>query len=282
MVISEPTTSRSEQTVQNIKQLQEAEMQAFQELENKTGTTTLTSEQKSVLIDRINNLTASREDLYATLRENQSYYDKNLTSAQHTLVQQTDALEVVEKELNRSKNRVQLLNDERVRRLRLVEINRYYGDKYRHHTAILKDITLMFALLLVIVIVNNTGMLPKAVFKGLMILILAVGMYVIAKELYDASTRDNMVYDQYNWSKISPDWEHPTTTQVSIFDDLEDDLGICENQECCDTGFTWVPPPFNKCIANSELDSKKVTSKMGGKVVKPYNPQDGTTLASII
>jgi len=281
-VISEPTTSRSDQTVNHIKELQEAEMQTFQELENKTGTTTLTSDQKSELIDRINNLTATRENLYATLRENHTYYDKNLTSAQHTLVQQTDALEVVEKELNRTKKRVDLLNDERVRRLRLVEINRYYGDKYRHHTSILKDITLMFALLLVLVIVNNTGMLPKAAFKGLMILILAVGMYVIAKELYDASTRDNMVYDQYNWSKISPDWEHPTTAQASIFSDLEDDLGMCENQECCDTGFTWVPPPFNKCLANSELDSKKVTSKMGGKAVKPYNPQDGTTLASII
>jgi len=278
-VISEPTTSRSDQTVNHIKELQEAEMQTFQELENKTGTTTLTSDQKSELIDRINNLTATRENLYATLRENHTYYDKNLTSAQHTLVQQTDALEVVEKELNRTKKRVDLLNDERVRRLRLVEINRYYGDKYRHHTSILKDITLMFALLLVLVIVNNTGMLPKAAFKGLMILILAVGMYVIAKELYDASTRDNMVYDQYNWSKISPDWEHPTTAQASIF---SDDLGMCENQECCDTGFTWVPPPFNKCLANSELDSKKVTSKMGGKAVKPYNPQDGTTLASII
>ena len=142
-MISEPTSSRSAQTVQNIKQLQEAELQAFQELENKTGTTTLTTTQKSALIDKINNLTATRENLYSTLRENRDYYNQNLTSAKHTLVQQTDALEVVELELNRTKNRVQLLNDERIRRLRLVEINRYYGDKYKHHTSILKNITFL-------------------------------------------------------------------------------------------------------------------------------------------
>ena len=42
MVIAEPTTSRGDQTVRDIKQLQETELQAFRELENKTGAVTLT------------------------------------------------------------------------------------------------------------------------------------------------------------------------------------------------------------------------------------------------
>lgn len=272
-MISEPTSSRSAQTVQNIKQLQEAELQAFQELENKTGTTTLTTTQKSALIDKINNLTVTRENLYSTLRENRDYYNQNLTSAKHTLVQQTDALEVVELELNRTKRRVDLLNDERIRRLRLVEINRYYGDKYKHHTSILKNITLMFAILLVIVMINNTGKLPQTAFKTLIILVLAIGMYVISRDLYDAYNRDNMVYDQYNWSKMSPDWQHPTTfSEKTLWGDLEDELGICENQGCCPADYTWVPPPFNKCLANSELSSKQVETAFG-KAITPYDPK---------
>jgi hypothetical protein len=278
MVIAEPTTSRGDRTVSHIKQLQETEQQAFKELENQSGAVTLTTEQKSALVSQINDLSATRETLYASLRENHSFYSKNLTSAQHTLVQQTDALEVVEKELNRSKKRVELINDERINRLRLVEINRYYGDKYKHHTSILKNVTLMFAILLVVIMTNNTGMLPPMVFKSLLIIVLIIGLYAIIKELFDAYTRDNMVYAQYNWSKVSPDLEHPGNLAGSnIFDNGDDpDAGACKDQECCGTGFTWVPPPFNKCIANSELTSEDVVSAMGG----PVKPYDATTAGS--
>lgn len=272
MVIAEPTATRGSETVKHIQQLQETEKQAFRELENKTGAVTLTPEEKSALITKINDLSATRENLYDSLRENHDFYSKNLTSAQHTLVQQTDALEVVERELNRTKRRVELLNEERLNRLRLVEINRYYGAKYKHHTSILKNITLMFAILLVIVMMNNTGKLPPIVFKSLIIIVLAIGLYVIIKELFDAYTRDNMVYAQYNWSKVSPDLEHPGNLAGSnIFDTGDLDLGMCENQECCGKGFTWVPPPFNKCIANSQLGSEEIVSAMGAPV-KPYNP----------
>lgn len=271
-MIAEPTTSRGDQTVRHIKQLQETELQAFRELENKTGAVTLTPEEKSKLITKINSLSATRENLYDSLRENQDFYNKNLTSAQHTLVQQTDALEVVERELNRSKRRVELMNEERINRLRLVEINRYYGAKYKHHTSILKNITLMFALLLVIVMMNNTGKLPPMVFKSLLVIVLTIGLYAIIKELFDAYTRDNMIYAQYNWSKVSPDLEHPgKLTGSNIFDKGDDpNAGACKNQECCGKGFTWVPPPFNKCIANSELGSEDIVSAMG-KPVKPYD-----------
>lgn len=279
MVIAEPTTSRGDRTVKHIKQLQETEQQAFRELENKSGAVTLTSEQKSALISKINDLSATRETLYDTLRENQSFYSKNLTSAQDTLVQQTDALEVVERELNRTKKRVALINEERINRLRLVEINRYYGDKYKHHTSILKNVTLMFALLLVIVMVNNTGMLPEMVFKSLLSIVLIIGLYSIISELFDAYTRDNMVYAQYNWSKVSPDLEHPGNLAGSnIFDNGDADDGACKNQECCGSGFTWVPPPFNKCIANSELSGEDVVSAMGG----PVKPYDANASSSII
>jgi hypothetical protein len=279
MVIAEPTTSRGDRTVKHIKQLQETELQAFRELENKTGAVTLTSEQKSALISQINDLSATRETLYDSLRENQSFYSKNLTSAQHTLVQQTDALEVVERELNRTKKRVELLNEERINRLRLVEINRYYGNKYKHHTSILKSVTLMFAILLVIIMVNNTGMLPPMVFKTLLVVVLIIGIYSIIRDLFDAYTRDNMVYAQYNWSKVSPDLEHPgNLAGANIFDTGDDpNAGTCKNQECCGSGFTWVPPPFNKCIANSELGSEDIVSAMGSPV-KPYDAAATPTL----
>lgn len=172
------------------------------------------------------------------------------------------------------------MNEERLNRLRLVEINRYYGAKYKHHTSILKNVTLMFAILLVIVMMNNTGKLPPMVFKSLLVIVLVIGLYAIIKELFDAYTRDNMVYAQYNWSKVSPDLEHPGNLAGSnIFDSGDDpNDGTCKNQECCGSGFTWVPPPFNKCIANSELGSEDVVSAMG----KPVAPYDANATPGIV
>ena len=121
------------------------------------------------------------------------------------------------------------------------------------------------------IIVNNTGSLPPRVFKTIAIVILAVGIYFIIKELYDAYTRDNMVYAQYNWEKIVPGLEHPSTiSNKDMFPNLEDEFETCFGQACCETGATYVPPPFNKCVANSQLSSKDVTSKAG--IIKPYEP----------
>lgn len=270
MVIAEPTTSLATKTVAHIQQLQKAEKAAFNNLEQGASMSTLTWQQRSAIVDQINDMTSMRVNMYDSLRENQTFYDDNLTSAQKGLVQQTDALEVVERELNRSKKRVDYVNEERINRLRLVEINRYYGDKYKHHTLILKYITLMFACMLVVIMMNNTGMLPPMIFKILLVIVLVIGLYVIIKELFDAYARDNMVYEQYNWSKVVPGLDHPGNMAGSnIFDNGEKN-GDCSNQECCGDGFTWVPPPFNKCIANSELDSEKVVSAMG-HAVKPYS-----------
>jgi hypothetical protein len=44
----------------------------------------------------------------------------------------------------------------------------------------------------------------------------------------------------------------------------------CVAQECCDTGFTYVPSPTNKCVANSKLPTG----------VKPYDPTSSTSVSS--
>lgn len=279
-------TQRGKEIVSNIQSLQKSEKVLFDQLQEGSSTMTMTKANKEAIVAQINNLTDTRRNLYTTLRSDQDFYKKNVDSAHNVLTQESDALEVVERELHRARNRVGLINDQRTNRLRLVEINRYYGDKYRHHTLILKYITLVFSLILVITYLNNQGLMPPAIFTTLFVIIGSTGLYMIIKEVYDAYSRDNMLYQQYSWKDKIPN-EEPTAAETastpSIFDKTKTEKkSTCIGQECCETGYTWVPEPLNKCIANTTLDDPKITKMFRGKI-EPYDPAnaDSASLLSV-
>ena len=59
-------------------------------------------------------------------------------------------MHIVEKELNAAKKRLQLLEEEKNNKIRLVEINTYFSDKYAEHSQLMKIV--IFTLVPVIII----------------------------------------------------------------------------------------------------------------------------------
>ena len=129
---------RGKSVISNIRDLQTTEEGLFKQLQTGASTRQLNQKQQQELVKQIKNVSDSRYNLYLELQQNQVYYQDNVNVSHNILTQETDALEVVERELNRAEKRIGLIGEQRNNRLRLVEINRYYGDKYKHHTLILK------------------------------------------------------------------------------------------------------------------------------------------------
>jgi hypothetical protein len=259
--------TRGDEIVNNIQQMQKTESSLFDQLKEGASSQTMSDTEMNDIVASIENISDMRTNLYAELQTNQKYYQQNVENSQDILTQETDALEIVERELHRAKSRAGLIREQKSNRLRLVEINRYYGDKYKHHTKILQYVTALFASLLAVYYLYNLGMVkrfvPRGIYLTLLIGVSCVGVYYIIKEAWDAYTRDNMIYQRYNWDKLRgrPDDDIATTDgNVNPWAASAAKPDECVGQECCLPEHTWVSGTINKCYPNTELDSTAITT----------------------
>ena len=113
------------------------EQQLFNSLESNPN---LTIAQQQEIIKKMNQLSNMRVNLYKTLSGVNNYFENALTSSIGSLKEQVIAIDIIESELNRSKKRLELLEEEKNNKIRLVEINSYFGDKYAEHSELMKII----------------------------------------------------------------------------------------------------------------------------------------------
>jgi hypothetical protein len=240
---------RNEQTLSDIKNLQQIEEELYDSLDMNTSSTTMTPEQKNTIISKINEISQMRINLYANLKDMYSFFQKNVSSSNTTLAEQMMAIDIVENELNDSKRKLQLLEDDKNNKLRLVEINTYYGKKYNAHSGIMKTIVVMCIPILIVSILANNGILPNNITALIIAIIIIIGVIYIGSQIIDMSNRDNMNFDEYNWAFNTADapsdgtssnptdpWVIPTIT--------------CIGQQCCDQYATYDPSQ-NMCIENT-------------------------------
>ena len=172
-----PTDSTSnaqnnEQILNDIQNLQQFEQELFNTLETNTSLS-VTEQQK--LIDKINDLSNFRITLYQTLGGINGFFNNALSSSLGTLKEQTVAIGIVESELNNAKKRLEILEEERNNKIRLVEINEYYGDKYEEHAKLMKIIIFTLIPIIILSIMYNKGILPDMIYRFLIIVISIIG-----------------------------------------------------------------------------------------------------------
>jgi hypothetical protein len=234
----------NEQILNDIQSLQQMEQQLFNSLETNPNMTTV---QQQKVVEKMNQLSNMRVNLYQTLSGVNNYFENALNTSVGSLKQQVTAIEIVESELNKAKRRLEILEEEKNNKIRLVEINTYYGDKYAEHAELMKII--IFALIPVIILgfLNNKGILPNTIFNILLIIISVIGAYFFWKRLASIITRDNMNYQEYNWY-FDPN-SAPSGPSSSSSDPWlsTSNYGTCIGDACCSDGLTY-DTSINKCI----------------------------------
>lgn len=240
---------RNEQTLNDIKTLQQVELELYDTLEKNATSNTMTPEQKDQLIKKINEISQMRINLYATLKDIYSFFQNNVSSSRITLAEQKMAIDIVENELNESKRRLQVLEEEKYNKLRLVEINTYYGKQYDAHTSIMKIIVIMCIPILFFGILAKIGILPGSIAAILTAIVIMIGVIVIGKQLLDLMNRDNMNFDEYDWnfnSKDAPADNETTPTK----DPWAIPSRVCVGPECCNEYSTYDVKQ-NICVPNT-------------------------------
>ena len=245
-------SQNNEQILNDIQSLQKMEQDLFSSLETNTN---LTTQQKQKIIEKMNQITNMRINLYKTLSGVNSFYGTALKSSAGTLKEQTAAIGIVESELNKSKKRLQLLEAEKNNKIRLVEINDYYSDKYAEHSQFMKIIIFTLVPVIILAFLNNKGILPSSIYNILIVIISFIGAYYMWRRYYSLITRDNMNYQEYDF------YFDPTTAPKGSSNGDDPWLsmkmpGTCVGEYCCSDGQTW-DSNLNQCVGTSTVTKSK-------------------------
>lgn len=263
----------NEQILNDIESLQEMEEQLLNSLETNPN---LTFQQQEDMITKMNQLSNMRINLYQTLSGVNGFYQTALSSSIGTLQEQTSAIAIVENELNRSKERLEVLQQERNNQIRLVEINDYYGDKYAEHSQLMKIVIFTLIPIIILIFLKNKDILPNFVYIGLLVIITIIGAYFFLYRFASIITRDNMNYQSYDWyfdPNAAPTGSSSSTDPWSG----SIDLGTCVGEYCCSAGQTY-DPSLNQCIGDSTVEgfatesmvNKILTKTAGSSSTNPY------------
>ena len=119
----------NEQILNDIQKLQKIEQDLFMSLDNPQIQPTSSTK----IISKINDVSQMRINLYKLLNNLNGNYQSSLTNSREVLSEQNVAIEIVETELNRAKQRLAVIEEEKNNKIRLIEINTYYGQSYDEH-----------------------------------------------------------------------------------------------------------------------------------------------------
>jgi len=231
-------TQRQQAIMANIMNMQNIEKQLFDTL-----TQTTDPADRAQLVVQINQISKARADLYASMNDFLGAMQSATAEQRRALHQQYVAVQVIEGQMNTAKDTLDGLKQDKSNKLRLVEINNYYGRKYEYQTDIMKIIVLMCAPILVISVLLKKGFLPEMVSTGLIVVIIVAGIIAVARKLMDLNRRNNLNFDQYDHD-FNPNAISLSKTEDTNLADLSRSslLSSCIGSSCCDeTGTVWNP-----------------------------------------
>lgn len=228
-------TARQKAIMANIANLQRIEKQIFDRLSRENDPTTRTE-----MVAQINQIAKARGDLYNNMNDFAGAMQSATADTRNALRQQLVATQVVESQLNTAKSTLDGLREDKSNKLRLVEINNYYGRKYEYQTDIMKLIVITCAPILVISILMKKGLIPELIATGLIVVIIAAGIIAVVRKLMDLNRRNNMNFDQYDID-FNPYAVSVTKTDSNLADlNKSSLLSTCIGASCCnDTTTVW-------------------------------------------
>jgi len=207
--------NNNKQILIDIQSLQKIEQGLINTLDTNTN---ITTKQQEEIINKINQISKMRMNLYQTLNDVNNYFKHTLTNSEDVLQEQTAAINIVESELSQTKKRIALLEEQNNNKIRLIEINNYYGEKYAEHTTLVKTIVFLLIPIIILSILFNNGFLPKNIYIVLLVIISFIGgIYVITRFL-SIWNRDNMNYQKYSWMFSQPSKHQINSEPTSTID----------------------------------------------------------------
>jgi hypothetical protein len=189
---------RHAELVENIRKLNEFERAMYQNLEAELGNTENSSvTQQQQIADKIADLKRIRTDLLGYLKSLHNEARTKLTNNKYTLADQMAFLQVIEEEIEQTKENIEKMNTEKNNTTRLVQIGNYEQKRYQAYIKVLKYVILFSVIAMVIYLGKERGIIPGGISGALYVVNALLAVYFVLGNVYDISRRDRFDFDKY-------------------------------------------------------------------------------------
>jgi hypothetical protein len=285
-----PTQNKSgvviEDLLTKIQTSQNAEKKLVTQLDALTSASgyTINNEIQSI-VDSINSLSNSRIAMFSSIGDKADILQAGVSNSRTDLVSQMTLLGVVEDQLTQYKHTLDGLQSSNDTKMRLVEVNTYYGKRYAAQGKLMKLVILICVPVLILFILKRKGLLPELISNYAIGITIAVGAFFVIRNAWDISTRSNMNFDEYEWNYEDPSsqtptvWEYNKANMFNLENPLKalmSNLGLCVGSNCCANGMYF---DTNKQLCTTKLPAgTDVASSVAKASVVTENFMCGNTL----
>lgn len=218
-------------------------------------------EERSSIEKSIALVQTTRLNLSNALGSLNYYYSSNLEQSSETLHQQTEAVAIIDREMQLAKQRLAFINKQKNNKMRATEINQYYTKAYIERTSLVKWIIVgIIASVLFIYVSSTFTIVPPIIYTIIGLALMTYIGYNILMVLLSMFARNQMIYDEYDWSfdkEGAPSFDN----ERGSYDPLKaQGLLTCVGQVCCSDG-TQFNQEKGVCEPNLEVytESTKCT-----------------------
>jgi hypothetical protein len=284
-------TGSTDQTINTIRQIDSQIQGMYNDLEALSVEQNPNASEQNQILQKIQELQQLKTSLYTSVSNNYATTQSNVATSRNSLVNEMAVGGIVEHELKNVQGNLNSLQDARYGKLRMAEINNYYGDKYDTQAKVMKSIVYFCIPILILGLLMKRGILSSNIALILIAIILGLAIVVVLLQVFDIASRDNMNFSEYNFpfdptAVDSSDMGNPNDQPVKI------DLTLsCAGEACCPTGNVngtkWdssnkqcVTEGFvgERCLKNSFRKSDfNVGVFTNNSVVSGYNSSDSNS-----
>tara|TARA_B110000967_G_scaffold131687_1_gene134456 strand:- start:55 stop:987 length:933 start_codon:yes stop_codon:yes gene_type:complete len=197
-------TDKHDNTIKNIKDLQELEKYMFQNLQSLNKNSTGSIQETDIIKNRIGELSSMRVALFNQLKSMYKDQQTQTASSRSNLADQLTMTSVIDNELTNAQSQLDVLEKEYSNKKRLVELSEYEYDRYSSHKNMMK-ITVYGALgVLAIVYLMSFPWFPASVGMLSICIIIAIVLISISGRMLTNLTRTGLSWNKFTFDKNLP------------------------------------------------------------------------------
>ena len=217
------SNDRTQQSLANLENLQKMEKDLYVQLEELNARDAAYEEQQKVM-KKVNEVADMRISMFQGLRDMYTQTQESVSQTRVDLVDQLTVLGVVNAELDNARAHLKELDGARTGKIRMAEINTYYGKRYRAHGDLMKLLVIVCLPIMVVVVLQRRGILSDGIANPVLGILVVVAVILVGRRAWDLWWRNNMNYDEYDWA-----WDaganNPTVIQYDVQALKKSDMG---------------------------------------------------------
>jgi hypothetical protein len=239
--------------VNDISTLQTIQSELLDELTIQIKNGSLTDEQIQTKENTILEIANMKNTLLKNIQNLNNISGQNIDITNNTLKEQIVTNNIVEDQIRSLKEKKILLEKEKNNKLRLVEINNNYKDRYKSNVQLLKVICIVVFIILLCTVLLNFSLIPKFLYVIIVSLDIFIGIIFVFYLSYNIWSRNNMDYQQYDWY-----FDPQTAPTVNVSSTLNQSsqsnpwkmsslLNNCVDDSCCGVN-TKFNSTLSQCV----------------------------------